>query len=64
MLVMIFGIDMGPLPINPSEKGSRFAPAMGLEGAVCRCGSYWYESESDSEVVWPYGGEEGYQEWS
>ena len=63
-LVVVLGVDMGPLPITKLENGSRFAPAMGLDGVVCRSGSDWYDSESDSEAVWPSDGVEGHQEWS
>ena len=52
---------MGPLPITTSENGSGFAPAMGLDGAVCRSGSNWYGSESELEVVWPSDGVEGHR---
>ena len=38
-LVTIFAVDMGPLVIAMLENGSRFAPAMGLDGVVCRFGS-------------------------
>ena len=38
LLVIICGVDMGPLVIAMPENGSRFAPAMGLDGAVCRFG--------------------------
>ena len=50
---------MGPLPMIIPENGSGFAPAMGLDGAVCNFGSNWYDSESDSKVVWPSDGVEG-----
>ena len=39
MLVVMWGIDMGPLPITKSKNGSRFAPAMGLDGVVCKYSS-------------------------
>ena len=39
LLVMIRGVDMGPLAMAMPEKGSGFAPAMGLDGAVWRSGS-------------------------
>ena len=39
VLVVVWGVDMGPLPITSPENGSGFAPAMGLDGAVCRFGS-------------------------
>ena len=50
------GVDMGPLAMVMPENGSRFAPAMGLDGAVWRSGSDSYGSESESEIVWPYDG--------
>ena len=46
VLVVVWGVDMGPLPITKPENGFGFAPAMGLDGAVCRSGSDWYDSES------------------
>ena len=64
VLVVVWGVDMGPLLNTKPENGSRFAPAMGLDGAVCRSGSDWYDSESESEVVWPSDGVEGHREWS
>ena len=33
---VIGDVDMGPLAIAMLENGSGFAPAMGLDGAVCR----------------------------
>ena len=39
VLVVVWGVDMGPIPITKPENGSGFAPAMGLDGAVCRFGS-------------------------
>ena len=39
VLVVVWGIDVGPLPITKLENGSGFAPSMGLDGAVCRYGS-------------------------
>ena len=39
VLVMVCGVDMGPLAITTAKNGSRFVPAMGLDGAVCRSGS-------------------------
>ena len=43
-LLVVWGMDMGPLPITKSENGSGFAPTMGLDGVVCRSSSY---SESE-----------------
>ena len=40
VLVVEWGMDGGPLPIAKSKNGSGFAPAMWLDGAVCRSGSY------------------------
>ena len=34
VLVVVWGVDMDPLPITTSENGSEFAPTMGLDGAV------------------------------
>ena len=39
LLVTVCGVDMGPLAIAMLENGSGFAPAMGLDGVVCRSGS-------------------------
>ena len=39
LLVIVCGVDMGPLAIAMPENGSGFAPAMGLDGAVCKSGS-------------------------
>ena len=64
VLVVVWGVDMGPLPITMSKNGSGFAPTMGIDGAVCKSGSDWYDSESESEAVWPSDGIEGHQEWS
>ena len=60
VLVVVWGVDMGPLPITKPENGSGFAPAMGLDGTVCRYGSDWYDSESKSKDVWPSNGVEGH----
>ena len=34
LLVIICGVDMGPLAMAILENGSGFAPAIGLDGAV------------------------------
>ena len=60
VLVVVWGVDMGPLPITMPKNGSGFAPAMGLDGVVCKSGSYWYDSKSKLEVVWPFDGVEGH----
>ena len=39
LLVTTCGVDMGPLATVMSKNGCRFAPAMGLDGVVCRSGS-------------------------
>ena len=39
-LVTVYGVDMGPLAMAMPKNGSRFAPTMGLDGTVCRSGSY------------------------
>ena len=39
LLVIICGVEMGPLAIAMPKNGSGFAPTMGLDGAVCRSGS-------------------------
>ena len=39
VLVVVCGADMGPLAITTPKNGSGFAPAMGLDGVVCRSGS-------------------------
>ena len=36
VFVVVWGIDVGPLPITKLENGFGFAPSMGLDGAVCR----------------------------
>ena len=64
VLVVVWGVDMGPLPITKLENGSGFAPAMGIDGAVCRSSSDWYDFESELEVIWPSHGVEGHREWS
>ena len=56
LLVIGCGVDMGPLAMVMPENGFGFAPAMGLDGAVWRSGSYWYGSKSESEAVWPFDG--------
>ena len=38
-LVIVCGVDMGPLESTMPKNGSRFALAMGLDGAVCRSSS-------------------------
>ena len=60
VLVVVWGVEMGPLPITKPKNGSGFAPAMGLDGVVCRSGSDWYDSESESEDVWSSNGVEGH----
>ena len=64
VLVVVWGVDMGPLPITMSKNRSKFSPVMGIDGAICKSGSYWYDSKSESEAVWPFDGVEGRQEWS
>ena len=64
VLVVVWGMDMGPLLITKPEYGFRFAPAMGLDGVVCRSSSDWYGYEFELEVVWPSNGVEGHREWS
>ena len=39
LLVIFCGVDMGPLAMAMPKNGSGFAPAMGLDGAMCRSGS-------------------------
>ena len=39
LLVTGCGVDMGPLAMDMPKNGSRFAPAMGLDGVVWRSGS-------------------------
>ena len=60
VLVVVWGVDMGPLLIIKPKNGSEFAPTMGLDGAVCKSGSDWYDSESESEDVWSSDGVEGH----
>ena len=38
LLVIFCGVDMDPLAIAMPKNGSSFAPAMGLDGAVCKYG--------------------------
>ena len=38
VLVVVWGMDVGPLPITRLENESGFAPAMGLDGVVCKSG--------------------------
>ena len=64
VLVVVWGVYMGPLVITKPENGSGFAPAMGLDGAVYRSSSDWYDSDSESAVLWPSDGVEGHREWS
>ena len=64
VLVVVWGMDMGPFPITKTKNGSGFAPAMGLDGAVCRSSSDWYDSEFESEAMCPFDGVEGHREWS
>ena len=56
LLVKGCGVDMGPLAKDMPKNGSRFALAMGLNGAVLRYGSEQYGSESESEAAWPFDG--------
>ena len=35
LLVIVCGVDMGPLAISMPKNGFRFAPSMGLDGAMC-----------------------------
>ena len=39
VFMVVCGVEMGPLEITTPKNGSRFAPSMGLDGAVCRYGS-------------------------
>ena len=39
VLVVVWGMDMGPLPITKPKSGSSFVPTMGLDGALYRSGS-------------------------
>ena len=39
LLVIGYGVDMGPLAMEMPKNGSGLAPAMGLDGAVWRFGS-------------------------
>ena len=64
VLVVVWGMDVGPVLITKTENGSDFAPAMGLDGAVCLSGLDWYDSESESKAVWPFDGVEVRREWS
>ena len=40
LLVIVCGVDMGPLDMAMPENGSEFAPSMGLDGVVCKSGSH------------------------
>ena len=46
--MVVWGVDIGPLPITKPKNGSGFALAMGLDGAVCSSGSNWYDFEYES----------------
>ena len=59
VLVVVWGMDVGLVPITKLKNGSGFSPAMGLDGAVCSSGSDWYDSESKLEDMWPSDGVEG-----
>ena len=39
LLVIVWGVDMGPLAISMPKNVSGIAPSMGLDGAVCGSGS-------------------------
>ena len=39
LLVIVCGVDMGPLAMAMPKNGSGFALAMGHDGVVCRSGS-------------------------
>ena len=39
LLVIVCGVDMGPLAIAMPKNGSKFVAAMRLDGAVCRSSS-------------------------
>ena len=39
LLVIVCGVEMGPLALAMPKNGSGFAPAMGLDGAIWRFGS-------------------------
>ena len=39
LLVTTCGVDLGPLAMAMLKNGFGFAPAMGLDGAVCRSSS-------------------------
>ena len=54
---------MGPLPINPLEKGFGFRPAMGMDSVVWKFGSNWYESELESKALCPSNIVGGHREW-
>ena len=60
LLVTSCGVDMRPLAMAMPENESRFALAMGLDGAVWRFGSYRYGSEFESEAVWHSDGVRGH----
>ena len=47
VLVVVRGVDMGPLPITIPKNGFGFALAMGLDGVVCKSGLDWYDSKSE-----------------
>ena len=64
LLVIVSGVDMGPLAVAMPKKGSLFALAMGLDGAICKFGLDWYGSELESEAMWPFDGVEGRRERS
>ena len=57
-------MGVGSLSTTPLKKGFMFAPAIGIDVAVCKFGLDGYESESESKVVWPSNSVEGCREWS
>ena len=64
VLMVVWGMDVGPLPITKIENGSGLAPAMGFDGAVWRSSLDLYGSESELEAMCPFDGLEGHREWS
>ena len=36
VLVLVWAMDMGPMPTTKLENGSGFAPTIGMDGVVCR----------------------------
>ena len=54
------GYGHGSTANHQSKKWIRVCTSHGLDGAVCKSRSDWYDFESESEAVWPSDGVEGH----